>query len=523
MPAARYRPANGDGAGRGFAGIGGGVVRDDAIDLFFARAAAAPAHPAVVVDGRSLSYGQLAGLSRRFASVFARAAEPRVLIALPAGGEAYAAMLGAGLAGGFYTPVNIDSPPLKLRRIARLLRPNIVVAEGELGAALCEEVPEALLVAPGALPPTELAAAHGQPRHGTAYVMFTSGSTGEPKGVVIPRAALDHYVAWMRRSAMFTAADRVSQYASIGFDFSVMEIYGGLCAGATLYPVLGQGTRLFPASLIADERITVWSSVPSVISLMMRADSLTAENLASLRLFNFCGEPLLPQHLAAIFAACPRAVVQNTYGPTEATVSMTSLPMTAADYSRFCRASVALGDAIAGMGLHLVGGGHPDEGQIVITGPQLASGYWRDEARTAELFRPVEIAGETVTGYFTGDWAERHDGQVYFKERMDFQVKIKGIRIELDEVAAALRDIGWPVVCVLNQDDALVAVVERRAGARFDRRVMIDALTLRLENPAVPKIIHFIEQMPRNENGKIDRRAVAAWLDSAEAERADMV
>jgi len=75
----------------------------------------------------------------------------------------------------------------------------------------------------------------------------------------------------------------------------------------------------------------------------------------------------------------------------------------------------------------------------------------------------------------------------------------------------------------LNQDDALVAVVERRAGARFDRRVMIDALTLRLENPAVPKIIHLIEQMPRNENGKIDRRAVAAWLDSAEAERADMV
>jgi len=445
-----------------------------------------------------------------------------VLIALPAGADAYAAMLGAGLAGGYYTPVNVDSPPFKLRRIARLLQPNVIVADGELGAALVEEAPDVLLVAPGALPAETFTGEHGR-RHATAYVMFTSGSTGEPKGVVIPRAALDHYVAWMRRSRMFTADDRVSQYANIGFDFSVMEIYGGLCTGATLFPVLGQGTRLFPASLIASEKITVWSSVPSVISLMMRADSLTAANLASLRLFNFCGEPLLPQHLAAIFAACPRVAVQNTYGPTEATVSMTSLVMTVEDYPRCCRASVALGDAIPGMGLHLVGGRHPDEGEIVITGPQVASGYWRDDARSAELFRKATIDGVPVAGYFTGDWAERHDGRIYFKERMDFQVKIKGVRVELDEVAAALRDIGWPVVCVLNQDEHLITVVEQRGDARFDRRELIDALTVRLENPAVPKTIHLIDHMPRNENGKIDRRAVAAWLDAAEGERAGML
>jgi D-alanine--poly(phosphoribitol) ligase subunit 1 len=238
------------------AGIGGRVGCDDAIDLFFARASEAPAHPAVVVDGHALSYAALAGLARRLAAVFARFADPRVLIALPAGAEAYAAMLGAGLAGGYYTPVNIDSPPFKLRRIARLLQPKFIVADGELGAALREEAPAALLVAPGALPDETFAGEHGR-RHRTAYVMFTSGSTGEPKGVVIPRTALDHYVAWMRRSRMFTADDRVSQYANIGFDFSVMEIYGGLCSGATLFPVLGQGTRLFPASLIAGEKITV--------------------------------------------------------------------------------------------------------------------------------------------------------------------------------------------------------------------------------------------------------------------------
>jgi D-alanine--poly(phosphoribitol) ligase subunit 1 len=348
-------------------------------------------------------------------------------------------------------------------------------------------------------------------------VIFTSGSTGAPKGVVIPRTALDHYVGWMRGSRMFGADDRVSQYANIGFDFSVMEIYGALCAGATLFPVQGKGDRLFPARMISREKITVWSSVPSVISLMMRAGSVTADNLASLRWLNFCGEPLLPQHLRAIFAACPHVVVQNTYGPTEATVSMTSLVMTAGDYEGACRSNVALGEPTPGMGLHLVGGRHDNEGELVITGPQVADGYWQDPERSAERFREVALGGgRTVAGYFTGDWAERHAGHVFFKERMDCQVKVKGVRIELDEVAAALREIGWPVVCVLSRGDYLVAVVERHNAVPFDQHEVLDALAKRLDDAAVPRAVMQIEEMPYNENGKIDRDAVKAWYEAAE-------
>ena len=107
-----------------------------------------------------------------------------------------------GSPAGIYTPVNIDSPPFKLRRIARLLRPKFIVSDGALGAALREEAPDAVLVAPGTVPDEAFEGEHGR-RHEIAYVMFTSGSTGEPKGVVISRAALDHYVAWMRRSGMF--------------------------------------------------------------------------------------------------------------------------------------------------------------------------------------------------------------------------------------------------------------------------------------------------------------------------------
>jgi D-alanine--poly(phosphoribitol) ligase subunit 1 len=502
-------------AGGRCAAIGGDVVCSDAIGAFFARAGERPAHPAVVEDGRTVSYAALARRARCLAQAFARFPEPRVLIALPSGAEAYAAMLAAALAGGYYSPVNVDSPLLKLCRIARQLQPDIIVSDGGLAAGLLAETPGAMLVRPPDAPDTPLPD-DTRRRHRIAYVIFTSGSTGTPKGVVIPRTALDHYVGWMRGSHMFGAEDRVSQYANIGFDFSVMEIYGALCAGATLFPVQGRGDRLFPARMITREKITVWSSVPSVISLMMRADSVTADNLASLRWLNFCGEPLLPQHLRAIFAACPHVVVQNTYGPTEATVSMTSLVMTAGDYEAACRSSVALGEPIAEMGLHLVGGRHDDEGELVITGPQVADGYWQDPQRSAERFREVALAGRTVTGYFTGDWAERHARHIFFKERMDFQVKVKGVRVELDEVAAALREIGWPVVCVLSRGDHLVAVVERHGAARFDQYEVIEALAARLDDAAVPRIVRLIDQMPYNENDKIDRAAVAAWFDAAE-------
>ena len=494
------------------------MVSSDAIGEFFARVRERPRHPAVVEDGEPVSYEALARRARCFAQAFARFAAPRVLIALPSGADAYASMLAAALAGGYYTPVNVESPLLKLRRIVRQLQPDVIVGDGDLAVGLQAEASDAMLLRPTDVPDVPLP--EDRRRHPIAYVIFTSGSTGMPKGVVIPRTALDHYVGWMRGSRMFNADDRVSQYANIGFDFSVMEIYGALCAGATLFPVQGRGDRLFPARMITREKITVWSSVPSVISLMMRSDSVTADNLASLRWLNFCGEPLLPQHLRAIFVACQDVVVQNTYGPTEATVSMTSLVMTADDYEDACRATVALGEPISGMGLHLVGGNHDDEGELVITGPQVADGYWQDPERSNERFREIALGGRTVTGYFTGDWAERHAGRIFFKERMDFQVKVKGVRIELDEVAAALRETGWPVVCVLSRGDHLVAAVERHGAAPFDQRELLDALAARLDDAAVPRTVLLIDQMPYNENGKIDRNAVQAWFAAA-ARRGD--
>jgi D-alanine--poly(phosphoribitol) ligase subunit 1 len=484
----------------------------DIVDRLFRQAALYPEHPAVGGGEEALSYARFVARVRAFAAALARFPEPRVAIALPQGADAYAAIFAAALAGGYHVPLNLLSPAQKRRTVLSLVDPDVLIAPTALARELLPHSARTVVVDPAAI------AEHGQfhgarARHEIAYILFTSGSTGVPKGVVVPRRALNHYVKWLE-SFQIGPEDRVSQHPNLAFDLSVVDVFGALCFGAALYPVLETGDRLMPARMIARERITVWNSVPSVIGLMMQAGQVTPANLATVRLFNFCGEPLLPEHLHAIFSARPGVVVQNTYGPTETTVSVTALRLTAADYADACAASAALGDPIEGMAIDLLGGPDPNQGEIVISGPQLAKGYWRDAAKTAASFRAFNRHGQSVIGYFTGDWAERRNGMLFFKERVDFQVKIGGYRVELDEVAAAIRACGWPVVCVFKRNDRIAALVERNLANHFGEAALIGALAQTLEPYKIPELILEIEHMPRNENDKVDRRAAAAWVDA---------
>ena len=489
----------------------------DVVDLFLARAAEAPDRPAIVTSTQTITYGGLERRVRAFAFAFAKHRAPKIFIALPPSVDAYACMFAAGLAGGFYTPVNMASPPEKMRRILAQLEPDIMVGAHDTLERLAGAAEQAEKLDPAALDEGVQFDGRGT-RHDLAYVFFTSGSTGEPKGVMIPRQALAHYVAWLKTLGI-APGDRVSQQPNIAFDLSVVDIFGALCYGATLYPLDVEGDRLMPARFIQRNKITVWNSTPSAVSVMMRARQVKASNLVSVRLFNFCGEPLLKEHLDALFAAAPLAIVQNTYGPTEATVSMTSLRLDAQNYADHCSASVALGEAIPGMEIVLEGGASPDEGEIVIVGPQLARGYWQDPQKSAASFRAVS-AGDPRRGYFTGDWAERRGGDLFFRERVDFQVKVRGHRVELDEVAASIRALGHPVVCVFKRGDTLAAIVEAGA-APFDEAALRAQLHTKIEPHAIPERIVKVEQIPRNENDKLDRRRAAALMEDRIARRHD--
>jgi D-alanine--poly(phosphoribitol) ligase subunit 1 len=484
----------------------------DYVSRFLDAARANPDVIAVKAGKREINYAEFERLVRRFARVFADAGADRVLIALPPGVEVYAAILGSGLAGCTHTPLNLASPKEKAERIVGMLKPQVIVGGAE-AKELAASHAGAIYLDPEQLPDAEY---RDEPRVGhLSYILFTSGTTGLPKGVMIPRAALNNYVKWLERDLRCGPGDRVSQHPSLAFDISMTDIFGALCFGATLVPFMSEGDRYLPARFVAREKITVWNSTPSVVSLMMQAGEAESRFLSSVRLFNFCGEPLLKEQLDAIFAAVPEATAHNTYGPTEATIAVTNMKLTAGSYADKVRGSVTVGPAIDGVELHLIGGSHPDEGEIVITGAQLADGYLDDPEKTAERFREVEVDGARLRGYFTGDWAERHDGLIYFRERVDFQVKIRGHRIETDEVAGALRDCGWPMVVVFPDrgNEALAAVVERIEGMQLDDAALRRMLQGKLEPYAVPQRIRMIDRLPRNENDKVDRRATIDWFN----------
>ncbi len=235
----------------------------DVIELFLEAAAARPTQTALSVRGKSITFGEFEARVRMFAGAFSRGNGPGVLIALPQGPDAYAAMLGAGLAGCYYAPINVQVPLDKLERITRLMQPDIIVADATQFNALSPLAPKATLIDPEMLQGVPLTGAGS--RHDISYIIFTSGTTGLPKGVVIPRTALNHYIDWVRDSGTITAQDRVAQFCNIAFDVSVTDIYGALCLGATLYPAIGRSDRTFPARLIARERLTVWNSTDDAV------------------------------------------------------------------------------------------------------------------------------------------------------------------------------------------------------------------------------------------------------------------
>ncbi len=473
-----------------------------------ARGESHPFDAAICADGETISYLEFAEKIRRFAASFSAVPGPCVLIALPQGVDAYAAMFGALLAGGYYAPVNIATPVAKLRHMVSVLRPDFIVSAAALADLSGHDGVAAVHVDPSRLPAAALSG-RGTP-HKIAYVIFTSGSTGIPKGVIIPRVALNCYVSWVRSEFGIGSGDRVSQNSNIGFDLSVLEIYGCLCGGATLVPVSSHVDRLLPAAMARRERLSVWISVPSCITLMMNARQVSAEYLGTVRTFIHCGEPLLPEHVRAIFQACPEAVVYNTYGPTEATVSMTCNRLTARDYEDECHLSVALGPAIRGMDMVLVGPTR-DEGEIVIVGPQVALGYLNDKKRTKQSFRPVSIDESPRMGYYTGDWAVRRNGRLFFRQRYDRQIKVRGFRIELDEIEAAIRNLGWLACCVFKWKNTLVAVVEKNS-CPFDAARIRRQLRESLEDYKIPPYVTEIDAMPRNENDKLDVVAVETWF-----------
>jgi len=370
------------------------------------------------------------------------------------------------------------------------------------------------------------------------YILFTSGSTGEPKGVPITYANLGAYLNSVDGIMDVTPEDCFSQTFELTFDPSVHDMMVCWTHGAHL--VIPSAHDLAgPAAYIRQRHITCWNSVPSLAYQIQARGQLTPAAFPSLRWSLFCGEGF-PSALAKAWAeAAPASKVENWYGPTEATIvcSRFTLPPKGSAWNTLGD-MVPIGAAFPNMRTTIRKDDFSEVengviGELYLDGPQVAAGYLNDADKTAESF--VRIQGEENLFYRTGDRVVRDQGgQVLFLGRVDHQVKIRGYRVELGSIEAALREwitnsniiaLSWPPE--LSSGTSVVVAIEAHTindACALTSEQMMEKLREKLPDYMVPSRLACISEFPKNASGKVDRKGIAdelASIFSRDGEAAD--
>jgi len=355
------------------------------------------------------------------------------------------------------------------------------------------------------------------------YIMFTSGSTGEPKGVVITRGCLESFVGWILREQKFTELQDVFlNQAPFSFDLSIMDVYSSLATGGTLYSLTSEqtsGLRHLYGALEAS-KLSVWVSTPSFARMCLMDPAFSQQMLPQVRKFWFCGETLAPEVAGDLLQRFPKAEVWNTYGPTEATVATTSIQVTAEVLAKY--RPLPVGRPKPGTTVLIQDAeGNPvpdgDKGQVIIVGPNVSTGYLHRSDLSLRSF--FEHNGQRA--YRTGDWGHYDDDLLFFDGRMDSQIKLRGYRIEIGDVEANLAALPGvrDAVVVPSEDkgrvDHLVAFVILREKPSSDFEAMRRLKTMlsgRLPDYMVPRRFVFVSEFPMTDNGKVSRQALANSL-----------
>ena len=505
------------------------LIRNECLaEILVATTHRRPHHPAVIWGERTVTYAELNATSADLAGALCArgAATGKVLgLFMPRGADLLIAQAGITKTGAAWLPFDAETPLARIRTCLESAQAAGLVTCREWLPRLAElNVPvwavEDLLADKSA----GAVCVAAQPQ-APAYVIYTSGSTGQPKGIVISQRNICHLLRSENDVLDVRETDRVYQGFSAAFDMSFEEIWISWLVGATLWvaPATLVGDPDLLAQTLAREHITVLHAVPTLVSLMN-------DELAGVRLINLGGETC-PDALAQRLVRPGRRVF-NTYGPTEATVTATLAELRHAE-------PVTIGKPLPNYGLMIVDEQHQvlpagATGELCIIGPGLALGYLGRPDLTAAKFIANPLVADTGEQlmYLTGDQARfAADGSVQCFGRIDNQIKIRGFRVELDEIAAVLSaqpGVGAAAVVVqtLAGIDQIVGFLVAASYQNIDLLPIRAALTARLPHYMVPAHLEVLTELPRLTSGKIDLKAlrntplqhdVASVLSSAQA------
>ncbi len=482
---------------------------------------------AVSVGEQNLSYSELAVLAQRTAAWLNQdTARPRGFVAILASRsmEAYVGVLGTGWSGDAYVPINPKLPEDRIAMLLEIVKPVALITDAAGRKALTGRAlaaaPKLVLNSFDALPAYD---PQDRPRQmeaeDRAYMIFTSGSTGVPKGVLVPLRAIHALVAGMQEVYGFGPHDRFSKAYNLSFDGSIHDMFTCWNAGASLHPVPAN-QLMAPARFIQEKQLTMWTSVPSTAVFLERMKLLQPGAFPSLRYTIFSGEPLPVRSALAWQKAAPNSVVDNICGHTEACCFSTLERLSDPPNVTPKLGLVAIGRALPGFEAAVLDSncqplppGQP--GELALSGPQVAQGYFLDPERTAARF--PSIGGKTW--YRTGDLVVVDEsGSLHHLGRIDNQVKVLGHRIELGEVEAhlsavcgtdAVAAVAWPVehgsargIAAFHTTDGLTPQEVR------------DKMIERVPRFMVPQQVRWVEKIPLTEQGKIDRASLRALLEA---------
>lgn len=504
--------------------------------------------PGLAFKGHTLTYRDIEATARRWATVLLErrpGRAERVGVFAYRSEVAYIGTLASLFSGAAFVPLNRTFPPERTRTMLQRAALDALIVDrasaAQLSTVLAGMESPPVVLAPDA--DTDLAAVPPSLRCGaealataqqlsqlpplgagdTAYLLFTSGTTGIPKGVAITHGNVTHFLDSISPWLEYTADDRTSQMFDQTFDLSVLDLFATWRAGACL--CVPQAAELLAPALYANrQQLTTWFSVPSLVAHMRRGGQLKPGVLPNLRLSIFCGEALPRSTVEAWREAAPNSTVLNLYGPTELTIACSVyLWDDAASPSECVLDVVPIGRPLPGLAALVVDDTlkpveYGEAGELCVCGPQTAPGYWCDAKRTAERFVPIEVGlSDARVFYRTGDRVtQQPSGDYAYLGRVDHQIKIHGYRVELGEIEAAMLQhpgvvaaaaIGWPLAG--GRPEGIVGFA---VGKDVKPDAVRGALRGKLPGYMLPAEVVILDSLPLNVNGKTDRAALQSML-----------